>query len=549
MALHNLENTMTTIINTKIGTAKGGMSRIWIEGQKLFHAGMRIGQKYVLRPANDAKRLELVPSEATNDGHYFTVSKRERNGIVYPLLEIRTDLIAALFKGCEKVRVAIRDGRIIVSALQLDLKIKERVERLKQKLASKEKLAVGSLFHGGGVLDKAMHSGLMAVGVASFVMVAVEMESVYLDASLRNNPELFTDESYAINSDIRDVSLMGSVPQLDLCYGGVPCTGASRSGMSKNGLEFAEEHSEAGALFFDYLEFIKASNPAIAVLENVPEYAKSASMAVIRSVLQSLGYVLYETVLAGSTFGDIEDRHRLVMVAVTKGLENEFPFVFPNTHPQVVNGGERTLGDVLEDIPEDSPMWKSYDYLAEKEARDLANGKGFKRNLVTGSVSTIGTQGKGYAKARSTEVQILHPTNPKLSRLLTPVEHAGVKGVPACVVDGLSATRAHEVLGQSVCFRKFEAVGYAVGSFLLGQEMPAEYLMAEYDFVETSYEAVAVSGITSYCDQVCGGDDCGVGPVCQYGIDPNTHMPPVAPVVESAVLLASPVQLDILAVA
>jgi DNA (cytosine-5)-methyltransferase 1 len=43
-------------------------------------------------------------------------------------------------------------------------------------------------------------------------------------------------------------------------------------------------------------------------------------------------------------------------------------------------------------------------------------------------------------------------------------------------------------------------------------------------------EIIAVTlreaGITDYCSQVCGGGQCGTGPLCLYGIDPNTRMPP-----------------------
>ncbi|MBI6883047.1 hypothetical protein [Pseudomonas putida] len=34
-------------------------------------------------------------------------------------------------------------------------------------------------------------------------------------------------------------------------------------------------------------------------------------------------------------------------------------------------------------------------------------------------------------------------------------------------------------------------------------------------------------GITSYCQQICGGGMCGTGPICQEGIDPETEMPSV----------------------
>lgn len=38
---------------------------------------------------------------------------------------------------------------------------------------------------------------------------------------------------------------------------------------------------------------------------------------------------------------------------------------------------------------------------------------------------------------------------------------------------------------------------------------------------------MAKDGITSYCQQVCGGGQCGTGPICQNGIDPQTQMPSV----------------------
>lgn len=46
------------------------------------------------------------------------------------------------------------------------------------------------------------------------------------------------------------------------------------------------------------------------------------------------------------------------------------------------------------------------------------------------------------------------------------------------------------------------------------------------DCVETDREALIASGVTDYCNQVCGGGNCGTGPLCQYGIDSKTHMPP-----------------------
>ena len=37
--------------------------------------------------------------------------------------------------------------------------------------------------------------------------------------------------------------------------------------------------------------------------------------------------------------------------------------------------------------------------------------------------------------------------------------------------------------------------------------------------------STAEDEITDYCGQVCGGGHCGTGPICQYGINTDSHMP------------------------
>lgn len=451
---------MTTVLTCKIGESKG-VPRIWLEGEKLARAGVSIGSKYRIRELPEDGRLELIPlAESTASAATCKVSKRVRKGIIRPLMEIRTALLSTLFSGMEKVRVAIRKGRIVVTALRIEVMIRERVRRLQLKLAAKEKLNVVSLFHGGGVIDKALHVGLMAAGVASVIQLGVEKEPEYLESSLRNNSEIWAENSIAACSDIRDLDLVEyAEEQTDLLWAGVPCTGASIAGVAKNKLEFAEEHSEVGSLFVDYLEAVKLFNPAITLLENVTGYQKSASMAVIRSKLESYGYVLYEEVLDGNDFGALEGRSRLVMVAISRGLETDFSF----DHLRPVAAKPETLGEILEDVPLDSLAWKSYDYLVEKELRDKAEGKGFARTLVTPDSTRVPTVTKTYAKAQSTGIFLKHPFEPKLTRLLTEVEHARVKGIPLEMIAGLSATVAHEVLGQSVVFPLFVSLGRELG--------------------------------------------------------------------------------------
>lgn len=445
---------MATIINTRLGEHRG-KKRIWLEGKKLAREGIEPGMKYDLQIKDSKVHVRV------NDSGQFTVSRRQRNGHILPIIDISASELAELFDGVEMLRVAIKRGVIVVSAHHQHQRVKERVERLVDKLKHGQPLSVCSLFHGGGVLDKAFHHGLQDAGVDSNVAIAVELEAKYLDASLSNNSELFNDDSVVIDSPIEAVNLSRNPQQIQLLVGGIPCTGASLSGRSKNKLKFAESHDAAGAMFFNFLSFVDVLNPAIVVIENVEAYANTASMEVIRSVLSSLGYRIQERVLCGNEFGAIERRRRLCVIALSKGIEG-----FDLERLMPVRTKEARLRDIFDPVPLDSERWKSYDYLAEKEKRDKAAGKGFARQLLTGDEPHCGTIGKGYNKARSTEPMIQHPVDPSLSRLFTPAEHARVKGIPESVITGLSDTVAHEVLGQSIVYPMFQAVARALGESL-----------------------------------------------------------------------------------
>lgn len=445
---------MATVINSKLGEHRG-KKRVWLEGQKLAREGYQPGMKFDLEPSDQKMLIKL------SDQGRFTVSRRNRNGKTYPVIEVNTEELAEMFDGVEMLRIAIKSRSIVISAHHQQQRVNERVERLIRKLESGEPLRSCSLFHGGGVLDRAIHEGLKRAGFESKVGVAVEMEGKYLDSSLRNNPELWDEESTVIESPIQSVNITHNAPQVELLFGGIPCTGASRAGRTKNKLKFAESHEAAGSMFFHLLQFIQILNPVCCILENVSDYQSTSSMEVIRSVLKSLGYSLQERILDGNEFGALEKRKRLCVVAVSEGIEG---FDLDNVMP--VRTKESCINDILEPVPYASNRWKTFDYLAEKEKKDMAAGKGFARQLLTGEEPYCGVAGKGYCKARSTEPFLVNPLNDAYSRLFTPVEHCRIKGVPESVIDGLSDTVAHEVLGQSVIFPAFEAVASELGDSL-----------------------------------------------------------------------------------
>lgn len=453
---------LTTILNLNvtIGESKS-VPRIWLEGESLCLAGLKIKSRYFVK-STAANRIEL--HEAANDyaGKTFNVSSRDRHGVRRPLMEIRSNLLRELFQHCQKVRVAIRQGVIVITTLQKEINIIERCKRVMEKLRDRKPLELCSLFHAAGVMDSAFHKGLAQGGVDSFIKVAVEMSKVYLSASLRNNPELWRDESIVVQSDIRDVNYNNKTPACDVLIAGIPCNAASRAGKPKNGITFAEQHPDAGSLFFDFIKGVEAHNPAIVVAENVPDFQKTAGMAVIRSVLSSLGYNLFEAVLDGNDFGALEKRKRMVLVAVCKGLSCHFDF----DDLQPVKSKEAALNDVLDVFSPDSVRWSDFKHLKEKWISDKEQGKGFAPQYLTGAEGHCGTIGKGYFKGRSTEPFIKHPTDPELMRLLTQYEHARIKAAPASLCANESETVAHEIYGQGVVYTKFVAIGAGIAQLL-----------------------------------------------------------------------------------
>ncbi|EOW9552526.1 hypothetical protein ACY3XD_002576 [Vibrio cholerae] len=138
---------MATIVNTKLGEHRG-KKRVWLEGQKLLREGYYPGMKYDLE-LKDSQVVLRVKDEGK-----FTVSKRERNGRVYPIIDLTAQELATVFDGVEMLRVFICNGAIVISAHHQQERVIERVNRLISKLENGESLSVCSLFHGGGLIKR-----------------------------------------------------------------------------------------------------------------------------------------------------------------------------------------------------------------------------------------------------------------------------------------------------------------------------------------------------------------------------------------------------------
>jgi DNA (cytosine-5)-methyltransferase 1 len=381
-----------------------------------------------------------------------------------PVIDLANGRALQAFEGLESVKVRFEDGAVIITPTATDLRRLARVERLRTKLKTRQPLAVGSVSTGLGVLALAMHEGLEAAGLQSDLKFSVEIDGSYQEQCAKANPA-WGDGTVAVEAPMQelafDASALLALPQVEILEAGIPCTAHSLAGRAKKALAKPEDDPKAGHLVAGFLAIAAAVNPAIVLVENVPQYLTSASFAILANQLKEWGYDVQTTVLKGEDFGCLEHRDRMAMVAVSEGIDFDIESLVKPT------GEPSTLGDYLEPVPEDSPLWSTMSYLRQKEERDIEAGKGFRMQICNEDASHIGTIGRGYAKCRSTEIKLQHPSDPTLLRQLTPVEHARVKGVPEQMIDGLSVTAAHEMLGQSILSKPFRALADHIGNALV----------------------------------------------------------------------------------
>lgn len=445
------------LIYRKLGRHRGKL-RLWLEGERLTECDLPAGARIsIQRPRRGT--LTIVLDEQGER----VVAQRKKDET--PIIDINSHLLAEALGDVERVRVIFYDGRIEVSLHPDDLAATERVERLLGKLSRGEKLATGSLSHGGGILDNALHEGLELSGVSCRLGFANDIEARYLDTSRANNP-IWDRRSVSVLAPMQEIETH-LLPKVEVFAAGIPCTGASKGGKAKNKNAHTESHPAAGALFLAFLNVIKAVQPAVIILENVPDYQKSASMEVIRSCLDSWGYELHETILDARQLGGFEDRKRLCAVAVTRGLQHPFSLEKLLARKQRAE----TLGELLEPVVDDE-RYRSLDGLKRKEAEGRKKGHNFKLQLVTAASEKVGTIGRLYWKYRHTEPLLLHEADPERARLLTPAEHARGKDIPEHLVEGCCNTLAHEILGQSVSREPFVLVGQRIGAWLRAVAQP-----------------------------------------------------------------------------
>lgn len=440
----------------KVGNHRG-KPRVWVEGLAATVAGFAPGQRYDVEV-----RGSTVVLQVNQDGSRVVSSKviGER---VNPVIDLNSRELLAVFDGMAAVRVVAREGEIYILPLATELRKRERMERLRGRLESGEPLRIGSVSHGGGVLSHALHEGFKAAGVPTELVFANDIRDDLIQHASQAN-DAWNARTVPLVAPMQELAFderaMGHLPAAEIVEAGIPCSGQSRAGKAKRGLAHEAEHPEVGHLVVPTLIIIAKANPAVVLLESVPDAARSETASIFRNQLRDLGYAIHERTLSGKEWSSLEPRNRWCMVAVSAGIELDLDALIPP------NKVERKVGDVLEPVPPEDPRFREYGYLKDKLVRDQAAGKGFAFKVVDAESTAVGVLNKTLHKAQSTGTYVASPTDPDKMRLLTSTEHARIKRVPEHLIDGLSNTVAHEMLGQGVLYDPFRDLGQHVANSL-----------------------------------------------------------------------------------
>lgn len=441
---------MATLYSVKIGMHRN-RPRIYLHSSRLVDEGWSIGDNFDVKQGGNSN-LRLV---VNNEGSRKVSRKKKAGKDEYqPLIDLHEEDFKKIGDVGSKIRVFVHEGVMIFSKHFQDMKVVERVKSLLDNIG---KVNTTSFFHGGGICSRAIHQGLADAGVDSRIGFALEREREYLESSLANNSVMFDKDSVVVNAELKDVQFFNSnLPNTNIFEAGIPCTSFSKANVKTQG---APEATDSGLAFFDTLKGIQAMNPAIIVLENVPEFGKSASANIVRGCLSGWNYKIKEKVLCGHDFGAFENRSRWVCLAVSEGLEEFIDF-----DDLEYSGPDKPSSFSMikdENAPEDS--WKLYDYLHAKQEKDIAAGKGFRMHIINDDSESCNVIPRSYSKVQSTGALVAHP-NSEMLRLFTVGEHARAKTIPPELVDGVSTTRSHQILGQSCIFNVFKSIGYLIGS-------------------------------------------------------------------------------------
>src|SRR5690606_13318259 len=138
-----------------------------------------------------------------------------------------------IFDGLETVRVLIGAGEIWVMPQAKEIRKRARERRLKEELAQGF-ISKGSIAHGAGIMNNALHEGFKSAGIETRLRWAVEYEDDSLEQASMDTGA-WREDTVGIGLPMQDVAfaddyVRSHMRPVSCLSAGVPCTAASTAG-------------------------------------------------------------------------------------------------------------------------------------------------------------------------------------------------------------------------------------------------------------------------------------------------------------------------------
>ena len=205
-----------------------------------------------------------------------------------------------------------------------------------------------SLFSGIGAFEKALDNSGIPYELVAYCDFDKYASKSY--SAIHNVPE-------SMNlGDITKVDEKALPKNIDLVTYGFPCQDISLAGKQK-GLFNEDGTQTRSGLFFEALRIIEATQPRIAIAENVKNLTSKKFEGQFKIVLESLeqaGYNNYWQVLNAKDYGIPQNRERVFIVSIRKDIDTGC-FQFPEGFPL-----ELRLKDMLDEEVDEKYYIKDY---------------------------------------------------------------------------------------------------------------------------------------------------------------------------------------------
>ena len=162
---------------------------------------------------------------------------------------------------------------------------------------------------------------------------------------------------------------------IDVIVGGPPCQAFARVGRSK--LREIEAHPEAfrhdprARLYQEYLRYVKAFQPLVVVMENVPDVLNHGGQNIaeeICEVLEEKGYVCGYTLLNAAYYGVPQTRERMFLVAYRREVTEQVRFPEPTHWVGLPPGYDGTRAVALKLLNQNNLLGEAHAYIQPPEA-------------------------------------------------------------------------------------------------------------------------------------------------------------------------------------